>query len=121
MSSNIPALSAIPGPRGYPLVGVMPELFRNPFEFMVEAARTYGGVVRLDLGPAKVYLVSHPDYVRHILSDTVATTGKVPFFAVSSSSSATACLSAMAHRGSASGVSCPRSSAASDWMPWSAL
>ncbi|MGH2848020.1 MAG: cytochrome P450, partial [Thermoleophilaceae bacterium] len=69
MSSNVPALSAIPGPRGYPLVGIMPALFRNPFEFMVEAARTHGGVVRLDLGPAKVYLVSDPDYVRHILVD----------------------------------------------------
>ncbi|MGH4018582.1 MAG: cytochrome P450 [Pseudonocardiaceae bacterium] len=78
MASSIPALSSIPGPRGYPLVGVMPRLFRNPFEFMVEAARTHGGVVRLDLGPAKVYLVSHPDYVRHILVDNRSNYWKGP-------------------------------------------
>lgn len=78
MSSNVPALSAIPGPRGYPLVGIMPSLFRNPFEFMVEAARTHGGVVRLDLGPAKVYLVSDPDYVRHILVDNRSNYWKGP-------------------------------------------
>jgi cytochrome P450 len=69
MSSNIPELQAIPGPRGYPLVGIIPQLARNPFQFMVEAARTHGGIVRLNIGPTNVYLVSDPDYIKHILVD----------------------------------------------------
>lgn len=67
MSVTIPELQTIPGPAGYPLVGVIPKLARDPFQFMVDAGRTYSGVVRLNLGLAKVYLVSHPEYVRHIL------------------------------------------------------
>ena len=65
-----PSMEAvIPGPRGYPLVGVIPSLARDPFGYLVGAARNYGGLVRLRLGPATVYLVSDPAYVRHILVD----------------------------------------------------
>src|SRR5687768_2528724 len=67
MSASIPKLRTIPGPGGYPVVGVIPKLARDPFGFMVAAAQEYGGVVRLRMGPADVYLVSEPDYVRHIL------------------------------------------------------
>lgn len=47
----------------------MPKLARDPFTFMVDAAREYGGLVRLDLGLATAYLVSDPDLVKHILVD----------------------------------------------------
>jgi cytochrome P450 len=78
MSANISELQSIPGPRGYPLVGVIPSLARNPFQFMIKAALTYGGIVRLKLGPAAVYLVSHPDYIKHILVDNPSNYWKGP-------------------------------------------
>nr|UDG94076.1 cytochrome P450 [Rhodococcus opacus PD630] len=68
----------IPGPRGYPLVGVIPSLARDPFGYLVGAARDYGGLVRLRLGPATVYLVSDPAYVRHMLVDNHANYWKGP-------------------------------------------
>lgn len=68
----------IPGPRGYPLVGVIPSLARDPFGYLVGAARDYGGLVRLRLGPATVYLVSDPACVRHMLVDNHANYWKGP-------------------------------------------
>lgn len=40
---------------------------RNPPAFVLEAARTYGDVVRLRLGSHDVFLMSHPDFVREVL------------------------------------------------------
>ena len=54
----------------------MAKLARDPFTFMVDAAREYGGLVRLDLGLATAYLVSDPDLVRHILVDNRGNYGK---------------------------------------------
>ena len=69
---------SIPGPRGYPLLGSLPALARQPFPFLVGMAQQYGGIVRLPLGPARVYLVSHPAYVRQILVTNAANYGKGP-------------------------------------------
>ena len=73
-----PIGSEIPGPRGYPLVGVIPSLARDPFGYLIGAARDYGGLVRLRFGPATVYLVSDPAHVRHILVDNDANYWKGP-------------------------------------------
>lgn len=43
---------------------------RNPLEFFLEAARTYGDVVSLQLGLRRAYLVSHPDHVKLVLQDS---------------------------------------------------
>lgn len=58
-----------PGPRGYPFVGVWPQLRRNPLQFFLEAARRFGDVVSLDLGIYRVYLINHPAHIRDILQD----------------------------------------------------
>jgi cytochrome P450 len=71
-------LKPIPGPPGYPLVGVITKLAGNPFHYMVSVARQYGGVARLNIGPARVYLVSDPDHVRHILVNNAANYWKGP-------------------------------------------
>jgi cytochrome P450 len=45
---------------------------------MVDVAQAYGGAVCLKIGPARVYLISHPDYVRHILVKNAANYWKGP-------------------------------------------
>jgi len=55
--------------RGYPLVGVLPELLADPLSFCSRQAARHGGLVRLRLGPAGIYLATHPDHVRHVLAD----------------------------------------------------
>ncbi|HKP54438.1 MAG TPA: cytochrome P450 [Chloroflexia bacterium] len=76
--NDVPELKPIPGPRGYPLLGVIPKLARDPFHYMVNVAQQYGGVARLNIGPATIYLVSHPDHVRHILVNNAANYWKGP-------------------------------------------
>lgn len=60
-------LQAPPGPEGYPVVGIIPELRRGPLHYFVDVAQRYGPVVRLDMGPATMVLVAHPDAVQHVL------------------------------------------------------
>jgi cytochrome P450 len=63
-------LQAPPGPRGYPLTGVFPMAWRDPLRFFLESARRYGDVVSMQFGIRRVYLLSHPDDVRHVLQDS---------------------------------------------------
>src|SRR5690349_7594369 len=58
-----------PGPRGHPVVGVLPALRRDALAVMVQAAREYGDVVRLPAEPRQFYLLNHPDHFRHVLQD----------------------------------------------------
>ena len=48
--------AAIPGPRGYPPLGVFPRLRRDPLRYLTEAARYYGEVVALRLGARQAFL-----------------------------------------------------------------
>ena len=54
-----------PGPRPYPLVGMLPYMRRGLHTFFLEAARTYGGVVQL--GRPDRLLLADPAAVRHVL------------------------------------------------------
>lgn len=56
-----------PGPSGYPLVGIIPQLRRNPLQTFVDIAQRYGPVVQLELGPERSFLVAHPEAVQHVL------------------------------------------------------
>ena len=53
--------------RGNPLFGSAFEMRRDPLRLLTEARRRYGDFVRFRLGPYRVYLLSHPDYVSHVL------------------------------------------------------
>lgn len=57
----------VPGPKGIRALGILPGMMRNPFEYLMATAARYDGLVRLDVGPFHIYLVSHADYVRRIL------------------------------------------------------
>lgn len=72
MSSNIAATLSppqpIPGPDGYPLVGVLPMLMRERLPYLVQTAHQYNGIARLPLpGNKNLYLISRPEAVKHIL------------------------------------------------------
>lgn len=55
---------AAPGPRGFPL-----KAWRNPLHFFVNAVLRYGDVVSLRMGFHRVYLLSHPEHIKHVLQD----------------------------------------------------
>lgn len=52
-----------PGPKGRPVLGVLPEWREDPFEYGRSLHQQYGDVVRLPLPGLDVVLLNHPDYV----------------------------------------------------------
>jgi cytochrome P450 len=52
-----------PGPQEFP------DLWQNPLQVLVEAAHEYGDVVCLDPNEYRIYLVTHPDHIKHVLQD----------------------------------------------------
>jgi cytochrome P450 len=60
-----------PGPRGYPLIGVLPQVLSRPLETLTSAARQYGGVVRLgSYRPGgHVILISRPEPLKYVLQE----------------------------------------------------
>ena len=59
------------GPRGRPLVGVLPDVRRDPLGWLLRTATEHGPVARYRLGPKRAYLVSHPDGLKHVLQEHV--------------------------------------------------
>jgi cytochrome P450 len=60
----------IPIQKGWPLLGILPKLIgRDPYEYLINTMLEQGDFVQLNFGPQPVYLVSHPDYLQHILRD----------------------------------------------------
>ena len=62
-------LQTIPGPRGLPLLGVMPEMVSDMLGLFMNTAREYGGIARFKLLNKSYILAAHPDYVKYILQD----------------------------------------------------
>lgn len=57
-----------PSPPGWPLLGALPELRKNPLEFLVATARQYGDVVELGrVGSRRFFLISHPDDIERVI------------------------------------------------------
>jgi cytochrome P450 len=58
-----------PGP-GFPAtLALLPTLVRDPLTAMRRVAHTYGDIVHVQLGPMRIYLLNHPDHVKHVLQD----------------------------------------------------
>ena len=76
--SIAPSRGTAPGPTGYPLVGVFPRMRRDPLGFFMECARRHGDVISMRLGRHQVYLLSHPDHVKHVLQDNARAYAKGP-------------------------------------------
>jgi len=56
-----------PGPPGNWLLGNLTELRRDMLALFTRAAREYGDLVRLRIGPRSLYLVNHPDLIEEVL------------------------------------------------------
>ena len=56
-----------PGPKGHWLTGNLREFRRDRLGFLTDCARTYGDVVAIRLGPAKIWVLNHPDLVEEVL------------------------------------------------------
>lgn len=70
MAHPTPAhLKSIPGPRGLPLLGVMPEMVSDMLGLFTKTAREYGGITQFKLLNSTYLLVTNPDYVKYILQD----------------------------------------------------
>ncbi|KAE8727635.1 hypothetical protein F3Y22_tig00005411pilonHSYRG00043 [Hibiscus syriacus] len=58
-----------PGPRGLPIVGSLPFLRPDLHSYFADLARTYGPVVKLQLGSKLGILVTSPSAAREVLKD----------------------------------------------------
>ena len=56
-----------PGPKGHWLTGNLREFRRDRLGYLTECARTYGDVVAIRLGPARIWVLNHPDLVEEVL------------------------------------------------------
>jgi len=59
----------VPGPRGRPPLEDLRALQQGPHAFLLRATSEYGDFIRYPVGPIAVYVVNHPDYVKHVLQD----------------------------------------------------
>ncbi len=59
----------IPGPKGLPVIGVAPQLVRDPFTYLHEASKKYGDVFRVPVPIHDLVITNHPDLVRDIFHD----------------------------------------------------
>src|SRR5215213_490922 len=74
MSSIDTQIPGVPMPytAGLPLVGSLPYLLRNPFQYMITAQQRYGEIYQLRLGLTKLVVCTHPDHLQYILRDNSA-------------------------------------------------
>lgn len=57
----------VPGPQGYPVVGALPKVMKDPLQFLSSMVREYGDVVHLGgFGSQRFYFVSHPRDIEHV-------------------------------------------------------
>ena len=67
MAASVSSRTA-PGPRGHILLGSLPDFQRDNIRAFMDAWRRYGDVVRFR-GRGAMFLVVHPDHVKHVLQD----------------------------------------------------
>jgi cytochrome P450 len=69
-----------PGPRGYPVLGVLPHLRSDPIRTFLDAANRYGEFVHLKAGPYHGFLASDPADIKHVLQDNARNYHKSPLY-----------------------------------------
>jgi cytochrome P450 len=69
-----------PGPRGYPILGVLPQLRSDPIATFLDAADRYGDLVHLKAGPYHGFLLSDPADIKHVLQDNARNYHKSPLY-----------------------------------------
>ncbi len=67
-----------PGPKGYPILGVLPMLKNNTLGFLKDTVETYGDFVPLRVLMQTAYLLNHPSHVEHVLQRNYKNYRKTP-------------------------------------------
>ncbi len=68
-----------PGPKGAPVVGVLPRYARDPFEFVTQLRDAYGEIAAFDLGPNRTTLITDPSEIERVLVSQEADFSKPDF------------------------------------------
>ena len=69
-----------PGPRGLPILGMLPAIRRDPAGVFARAAERFGNVVYFKIGPRRGYLITNPADIRHVLQDNARNYHKSPLY-----------------------------------------
>jgi cytochrome P450 len=69
MMTTSTAVREIPGPRGLPFLGMMPQMIGDMLGLFMRTAQDYGGIAQFQLLQKPYILVTNPDYVKYILQD----------------------------------------------------
>ena len=69
-----------PGPRGVPILGMLPALRRDPLHAFMDAAVRFGDVAFFKIGSRRGYLITNPSDVRHVLQDNARNYRKSPLY-----------------------------------------
>jgi cytochrome P450 len=69
-----------PGPRGYPILGVLPHLRSDPIRTFLDAADRFGDLVHLKAGPYHGFLLCEPADIKHVLQDNARNYHKSPLY-----------------------------------------
>jgi cytochrome P450 len=78
--ADVPPRRRPPGPRGLPLVGVVPAIVRDPYGSFQRIAQEHGDVARVPIPGMPFVLVSHPDHVKHVMNTNHAAYPKPELF-----------------------------------------
>lgn len=65
----MPKHTTPPGPKGSLIRGVLGPFLDSPLDLLAESAARYGDIVALRFLHRTVYLLNHPDYIKHVLVD----------------------------------------------------
>lgn len=57
------------GPDGYPLLGMLPQLIRNPMKVLAHNATAYGDIIPFRVMGTSFIQLNHPDLIRYVLAD----------------------------------------------------
>ncbi len=68
---------AAEGPKGHPIMGVLPELRTTPLKFLEKVA-SYGDIVPMRILMTTAYLLNHPAHVEHVLQKNYRNYRKTP-------------------------------------------
>jgi cytochrome P450 len=69
-----------PGPRGLPILGMLPAVRRDPTGVFLRAAKKYGHVVSFKIANRRGFLITDPADVRHVLQDNARNYHKSPLY-----------------------------------------
>jgi len=58
-----------PGPKGYPIIGILPQLSKGSIFYIHELYQEFGDIMEFKAGPRVVTMIRHPDQAKQILVD----------------------------------------------------